>query len=41
VNNAGVTRDNLLMRLTEDDFDAVVRTNLKGTFLVTKVVSGR
>ena len=27
------------MRLTEDDFDAVVRTNLKGPFLVTKVVS--
>ena len=27
------------MRLTEDDFDAVVRTNLKGTFLVTKAVS--
>lgn len=39
VNNAGVTRDNLLMRLSEEDFDAVVRTNLKGTFLVTKAVS--
>jgi 3-oxoacyl-[acyl-carrier protein] reductase len=39
VNNAGITRDNLLMRLPEDDFDAVVRTNLKGTFLLTKFVS--
>ena len=39
VNNAGITRDNLLMRLPEDDFDAVVRTNLKGTFLLTKSVS--
>jgi len=39
VNNAGVTRDNLLMRLSEEDFDTVVRTNLKGTFLVTKAVS--
>ena len=39
VNNAGITRDNLLMRLTEADFDEVVRINLKGTFLVTKAVS--
>ena len=39
VNNAGITRDSLLMRLSEDDFDAVVRTNLKGTFLLTKSVS--
>jgi 3-oxoacyl-[acyl-carrier protein] reductase len=39
VNNAGITRDNLLMRMSEEDFDAVVRTNLKGTFLLTKSVS--
>ncbi len=39
VNNAGITRDNLLMRLPEEDFDSVVRTNLKGTFLLTKAVS--
>ena len=39
VNNAGITRDNLLMRMSEEDFDAVVRTNLKGTFLLTRSVS--
>ncbi|HEY5996774.1 MAG TPA: 3-oxoacyl-[acyl-carrier-protein] reductase, partial [Candidatus Deferrimicrobiaceae bacterium] len=39
VNNAGITRDNLLLRLGEEDFDAVIRTNLKGTFLLTKFVS--
>lgn len=39
VNNAGITRDNLLMRMSEADFDAVVDTNLKGTFLCMKAVS--
>jgi 3-oxoacyl-[acyl-carrier protein] reductase len=39
VNNAGITRDSLLMRMSEEDFDAVVRTNLKGTFLLTRSVS--
>ncbi|MGL4548368.1 3-oxoacyl-ACP reductase family protein, partial [Eubacterium aggregans] len=39
VNNAGITRDNLLMRMNEADFDAVVDTNLKGTFLWMKAVS--
>jgi 3-oxoacyl-[acyl-carrier protein] reductase len=38
VNNAGITRDNLLMRISEEDWDAVLDTNLKGTFLVTKAV---
>lgn len=38
VNNAGITKDNLLLRMTEDDFDAVVDTNLKGTFLTSKHV---
>ena len=32
VNNAGITRDGLLMRMSEEDFDAVIETNLKGTF---------
>jgi 3-oxoacyl-[acyl-carrier protein] reductase len=36
VNNAGITRDNLVMRLTEEDWDAVLNTNLKGAFLITK-----
>ncbi len=39
VNNAGVTRDNLLMRMSEEDFDFVININLKGTFLVTKAVT--
>ena len=38
VNNAGITRDGLLMRMKEEDFDKVIETNLKGTFLVTKAV---
>src|SRR5699024_10136039 len=37
--NAGITRDNLLMRMKEADFDDVVDTNLKGTFLCIKAVS--
>lgn len=32
VNNAGITRDNLLMKMSEEDFDAVLNTNLKGAF---------
>ena len=32
VNNAGITRDNLLMRLKDDDWDDVLRVNLKGAF---------
>jgi len=36
VNNAGVTRDTLLMRMSEEDWDTVLDTNLKGTFLVTR-----
>ena len=39
VNNAGITRDNLLMRMTEEDFDKVIETNLKGTYLMMKAVS--
>lgn len=36
VNNAGITRDNLLMRMTEEHFDEVIRTNLKSVFNITK-----
>ena len=39
VNNAGTTRDNLLFRIGEDDWDAVLDTNLKGPFLVTKIAA--
>lgn len=39
VNNAGVTRDNLLMRMKEEEWDAVINTNLKGVFLCTKSVT--
>ncbi len=38
VNNAGITRDTLIMRMSEDDWDTVVDTNLKSAFLVTKAV---
>lgn len=38
VNNAGITRDNLLMRMPEDDFDVVIKTNLKSVFNITKAV---
>lgn len=36
VNNAGITRDGLIMRMSEDDWDAVLSTNLKGAFLASK-----
>ncbi|AHZ84506.1 3-oxoacyl-[acyl-carrier-protein] reductase FabG [Bdellovibrio bacteriovorus] len=36
VNNAGITKDGLLLRMKSEDFDTVVNTNLRGTFLVTK-----
>lgn len=36
VNNAGVTRDGLLMRMSESDWDTVLNTNLRGAFLFTK-----
>lgn len=36
VNNAGITRDGLLMRMTEEDWDSVLDTNLKSAFLLTK-----
>ncbi|MGI5330167.1 glucose 1-dehydrogenase [Actinomadura nitritigenes] len=36
VNNAGVTRDNLLFKMTEDDWDTVVAVHMRGVFLVTR-----
>ena len=38
VNNAGITRDNLLMRMTEADWDLVIKVNLKSVFNLTKAV---
>lgn len=39
VNNAGITKDNLLMRMSEEEFNKVIQINLKGTYLVTKEVT--
>lgn len=39
VNNAGITRDMLLMRMSEEEFDSVINTNLKGTFNTIRHVS--
>lgn len=39
VNNAGITRDNLLLRMSRDEWDLVLRINLTGTFNVTKAVA--
>lgn len=38
INNAGITKDNLLMRMSEADFDSVLETNLKSVFNMTKAV---
>ena len=38
VNNAGITKDNLLMRMQESDFDLVIKVNLKSVFNMTKAV---
>jgi 3-oxoacyl-[acyl-carrier protein] reductase len=38
INNAGITRDNLLLRMSEQDWDEVIETNLKGVFNFTKAV---
>jgi len=38
INNAGITKDNLLMRMTEDDFDKVIEVNLKSVFNMVKAV---
>ncbi len=39
VNNAGITKDNLLMRMSDEEFDKVIEVNLKGTYVVTKAVT--
>ena len=39
VNNAGITKDGLIVRMKEEDFDAVIDTNLKGTFNMMKATS--
>ena len=39
INNAGITRDNLLLRMTEEEFDAVLDTNLKGCFHLIRHVA--
>lgn len=36
VNNAGIIRDNLIWKMTEDDFDAVIEVNLKGTWMMCR-----
>jgi 3-oxoacyl-[acyl-carrier protein] reductase len=38
INNAGITKDNLLMRISEEDFDTVINVNLKSVFNMTKAV---
>lgn len=40
MNNAGITRDNLLFKMTEDDWDAVMNVHLKGAFLMSKAAQG-
>jgi 3-oxoacyl-[acyl-carrier protein] reductase len=39
INNAGITRDGLILRMSEDDWDAVLSVNLRGAFLATKAVA--
>ena len=39
VNNAGITRDNLIIRLTDEDFDQVMNTNLKGAFYTMRAAA--
>lgn len=39
VNNAGITKDQLFIRMKTDDFDSVINTNLRGAFLCTKTVT--
>ncbi len=39
INNAGITKDNLILRMSEADWDKVIAVNLKGAFICTKIVS--
>jgi 3-oxoacyl-[acyl-carrier protein] reductase len=38
INNAGITKDNLPMRMSEEDFDKVIDVNLKSVFNMTKAI---
>lgn len=38
INNAGITRDNLLLRMKDDEWDTVINTNLRGVYAMTKAV---
>lgn len=40
INCAGITRDGLMMRMKDEDFDAVLSTNLRGAFLMTRACAG-
>jgi len=40
VNNAGITRDNLLFKMTDEDWDAVLEVHLRGSFLMSRAVQG-
>jgi len=40
VNNAGITRDNLLFKMTDEDWDAVLAVHLRGSFLMSRAVQG-
>ena len=40
VNNAGITRDNMLFRMTDDEWDSVISVHLRGAFLVTRAAQG-
>ena len=39
VNNAGITRDNIVLRMKDEQFDAVINVNLRGTFLFTRAAA--
>ncbi|NQT75448.1 MAG: 3-oxoacyl-[acyl-carrier-protein] reductase [Candidatus Omnitrophica bacterium] len=39
INNAGIAKDNLILRMSEEDWDKVIAVNLKGTFVCTKIAS--
>jgi len=39
INNAGITKDNLILRMSEEDWDKVIAVNLKGAFICTKIAS--
>ncbi len=39
VNNAGITKDQLLLRMKTEDFDSVIQTNLRGSFLCSKIIA--